>query len=218
MTLFRVRDVPIVLHPSFLLLVVGWTAWMGWSKGTEGLGVAAFWLAVFFVSVLVHELGHVVAAQMQDVPARSVVLLPIGGATRFEARRVRPMVDVWISFAGPLANLGLAAVGALVWAATDWRGALTFALINLLLGVGNLLPAFPMDGGRILRASLVRWLGFERGQAIALGVGVVFATTFVGLGIAYGQPGLVALALFMGLLQWREYRGRQALRAREGWS
>jgi stage IV sporulation protein FB len=126
--------------------------------------------AILFASVLVHELGHSMAANSVDVRTKDIVLMPVGGVARLEGAPFVPKKELWISAAGPLVNLIIAGI---LWPFSNLQlGNLAelnelfdhalidqIVLINLVLGLSNLLPAFPLDGGRIYRAILAMRLG-----------------------------------------------------------
>lgn len=209
-----IGGVPVRLHASLLLMLGVWVVWGAAQWGLAGLGTSAVWLAAFVASVLIHELGHVEVARRFGIRTHAIVLLPIGGAAQMQMRRVSPMVDAAVSVAGPLASLLLGVVLALTGWLLGIGAFLTLGAVNLLLGVFNLIPAFPMDGGRILRALLVHRVGRERGTAWALGVGAGFAVCFGAVGLAYQEVGLLLLAAFMALLQWREFQVQRLLRER----
>lgn len=211
MTIARFRGVPIQLHPTFLWLVGAWILWRLASSGGLGLLTAATELAVLFGSVVAHELGHAIVGQRLGMPPQSIVLLPFGGATVFRRQQVTPRTDLLVSVAGPLASLALGAACLAVWAISGWGFAWLVGVFNLALGVLNLIPAFPMDGGRILRALLVVRLGGLRGTRVALVLGAAFAGFLGLLGVGTGQPMLVVMAAFMGLMQWRELQAQRLL-------
>lgn len=211
MTIARIRGVPILLHPTFLWLVGAWAVWSVVQDGVPGVLGAAVGVAVLFGSVIVHELGHAVTGQALGMPPQSIVLLPFGGATVFRRQQVTPRTDVLVSFAGPLASLALGATFLAAWAVLGWRFLWLVGVFNLALGVLNLIPAFPMDGGRMLRALLVGRVGSVRGTRIALVTGGIFAVFLAVLGAATLEPMLVVMALFMGLMQWRELQAQRLL-------
>jgi Zn-dependent protease len=120
-------------------------------------------LLIFFVAIVTHELGHALVAQSMGVRAKDIVILPIGGIARLENVQLTPRKELWIVSAGPLVNiiLGLATwgIGLLIGESVHLFQSLSessvvmqFAQVNLLLGISNLLPALPLDGGRMLRA------------------------------------------------------------------
>jgi Zn-dependent protease len=177
----------------------------------------AFGLAmlVFFISVFFHELGHGVVARRLQVPVRQITLWAFGGFTHFERPIETPRHDVLISLAGPLANAILAALS---WPVSAWLvgwlrlaaqgelphpllvrylGAVAVALlaINLVLAVTNILPIYPLDGGRILRAVLHARLGERRANRLTLLVSLPLAAGQLALGLFLRDPVMVSLTL-----------------------
>ena len=190
------------VHASFLLLLL----WAGWSSYTSGgtllaalLGVA-FMLAVF-ASVVTHELGHALTARHFGFETRQILLLPIGGVAQIEARQMRPRVELLVALAGPIVSFLLA--GSLFTFAAisgdfspdSFIGSLAWT--NLGLAVFNMLPAFPMDGGRVLRAALSSRIGHLRATRIAATIGKVSALGFAALGLYTGHFMLLLLATFL---------------------
>ena len=213
MTTLRIADVPVRVHWTLYLLLAGWVVLAGW-QGRSVVGAAVVGV-LFFGSVLAHELGHVVAARWFGVRTRQVILLPIGGAAQMERQRLRPFADLVISLAGPAVNLALGV--ALMPVAWIVRGELVpiVAAVNLALGLFNLIPAFPMDGGRVLRAVLAELVGARRATGVALAVGAAFAVVFLAIGLHLPEVGLVALACVMVVMQVEEFRVQRLLRALE---
>lgn len=151
MHLLTVRRIPIRLHGSFLLLGAGLVAWKVVSVGpAAALAALALWSLVFG-SVLLHELGHALAGRRFGIQTRDITLYPFGGVARMEMGRLRPLPELFVSLAGPAVNLGLAALGLGLMVLGLPLGQ-ELLIINLGLGLFNLLPAYPMDGGRVLRA------------------------------------------------------------------
>lgn len=214
MTVARFRGVPIQVHWTLWFLVALWLGF-AWTQGWS-LWRSAWVAGVFFGSVVAHELGHVAVARRFGVRTRRVLLLPIGGAAQMERKMLTPKADLLISVGGPVVNLVLAA--AMMGPAWWWSDPLWFRLgvLNLALGLFNLIPAFPMDGGRVLRAVLTELMGATRATRITLGVGFVFAIGFFVIGSLAVELGLVALAIVMAAMQWQEYRVQQRLRAMHG--
>ena len=163
----RLFGIQLRVHVLFVYLSVG-LIMLGASNG-HGLTTAAF-LGMLAALVLLHEFGHALVAQRFGVTVVDIVLWPLGGMARMTELPEDPKVEGWVAIAGPLVNLALAGVGALVLAVSSggfgWfhplQGELTstesvlhlFVVANLMLGAFNLVPAFPMDGGRLLRAAL----------------------------------------------------------------
>ena len=188
----RIAGIRIAVHVSFFVLVALFAVA---ESQPGGLGVrdGLLWLAVIFGCVLLHELAHSVVARSKGLVVNSIILLPIGGVSQIEK-----MPDAWqdeleIAGAGPLVSLLLAVVAAVAALASGWSllpvniygGALLprLAWLNLVLGLFNLLPAFPLDGGRVLRALLERRgdVGQATRTAARFGRGLGVAMVIVGI-------------------------------------
>ncbi|MBL4686298.1 MAG: site-2 protease family protein [Nannocystaceae bacterium] len=189
------------VHVTFLLLV-GWAAWAAYAGAGTAISVVlgvGFLLAVFG-SVLLHELGHALVARRYGIRTRRIILSPIGGVAQLEGMPSQPRQEMAVALAGPAVNFvlaaGLWAVGSIVAAplVSGIIGSLMWA--NLMLGAFNLVPAFPMDGGRALRAFLSTRMGDHKATEIAVFVG---KTTAIGMGIVglFGNWMLVAIAVFV---------------------
>lgn len=206
----EIRGVAVRIHATFVLLLA-WIALSAWSEGGSmaALGGVGFALLVFTIVVL-HELGHATAARHYGIRTRDITLLPIGGVARLDRIPEEPRAELVIAIAGPAVNFALAAVLATVALGlgqplvpadpTQSEMPLLARLvwINLSLGTFNLLPAFPMDGGRMLRAILAMRMDHARATRIAarLGGTLAMALGFVGL---FTSPVLVLIALFVWL-------------------
>lgn len=184
----RIAGIDAHVHASFLLLL-GWAAWSSYTGG--GTWFAALMGVVFlltvFGSVLLHELGHALTARRFGIRTRQILLLPIGGVAQLEGEPRTPRQELLVALAGPAVNFVIAAVLAL-WMAlgfvptTGLFGALLVA--NLSIGLFNLIPAFPMDGGRVLRALLAERMGGFRATQLAVKIGKVAAITLGIVGLA----------------------------------
>ena len=227
--LFRIRGIQLAVHVSFLLLL-GFIAWEGYSEdGWTGVGWNVATLLAFFTCVVLHELGHSFTARHYGVGARRILLMPIGGMAEFDAIPRQPVQELLITLAGPAVNFLIAAVLWLfVGVPAGWPGhppgsidfsadATGFAQLlltwNLLMGLFNLVPVFPMDGGRILRALLATRLPYLRATFIAATVGKVLAVAggLVAL-LVFDLPLTAVLFAFIFLAGEMEYR---AVRRRE---
>lgn len=222
MNLFRVRGIQISVHASFLLLLA-YVAWEGWAAAAwQG----AIWLIcsvlAVFVCVTLHELGHVAAARWFGVRVPRILLLPIGGMAEMESIPRRPREEIIIALAGPAVNYAIIGILMIfVRFPEDWNplylelsvGGLGRYLViaNLIMGVFNLLPAFPMDGGRVFRALLAMRLPYVRATQIAAGVGKVVAIAGAGF-LVYHQYYLGA-ALFAFIIFAGERERRAVMRA-----
>ncbi len=205
-----VSGIGIFLHWTFLLLIAAIFAYyyfQGQSLGAALSGVGLV-LAVFLCVVL-HELGHALTARRFGVPTRSITLYPIGGLARLERIPSEPMKEFWIAIGGPVVNvviaLGLAFL-LLVTGGTFAPDALqspgqhllaTLMWINAVLAGFNLLPAFPMDGGRVLRSLLALRQDYAQATQTAANVGQAMAILFGLVGILWFNPVLLFIALFI---------------------
>jgi Zn-dependent protease/CBS domain-containing protein len=154
-----------------------------------------------FVSVLLHELAHAVVALRSGARVHSITLMMLGGVTRMETD-VRPEREAWMAFAGPLMSFAIAAVSFALYRllplpAGPSAALEVFAVTNAILGVFNLLPAFPMDGGRVLRGLLAPRFGSDRATAVATTLGKIMAIVFALVGLLTFNLVLVLIAAFV---------------------
>ena len=208
----RVAGIEIRVHATFLLLLA-WAALSYYRLGGSGAAAVkgvAFTLALF-ASVVLHELGHALAARRFGVPTRDITLLPIGGVARLSYIPRKPKQELLIALAGPAVTLiivvvlyaivrvfsvGNGGIDATLGARGGFVGQLMWVNVSLL--VFNLLPAFPMDGGRVLRAGIALQGDYLRATQSAVRAGRAFALLFGILGLMY-DPFLVLIALFVWL-------------------
>ncbi|HEY8933301.1 MAG TPA: site-2 protease family protein [Rariglobus sp.] len=221
MNLFRVRGIQLSVHASFFLLLA-YAAWEG-ANGAGWLGAA--WvltgLLAMFACVTLHEFGHIAAAAFFGIRTSRVLLLPIGGMAEMESIPRRPRDEIIIALAGPAVNYAI--IGLLMICVrfpADWDpdySSLTFAelgrqlvLGNLIMGVFNLLPAFPMDGGRVLRALLAIKFPYLQATRIAAHTGKVVAIATAAY-LVLKWDNYLAAVLFGFII----YAGQRELRAVE---
>ena len=235
MNLFRIRGIQLAVHASFLPLLA-YVAWEGW-RSAAGFSLSTHWLALgwsvayvllIFVCVTLHELGHSFMARRFGVGVPRILLLPIGGMAQFDSIPRRPRSEILIALAGPAVNFVL--IGLLMifirfpshWNQTEFPLTLTellrhLVLINLVMGLFNLVPVFPMDGGRVFRALLATRLPYLRATRIAANTGKVIAVTALVSLIAWAQlhrqwaeavmPSLLIVFIFVaGEIEWRAVR------------
>ena len=224
----RYAGIDVYMHFTFLLLIA-WVALLHWRQGQSLTAAAvgvAFILAVFLCVVL-HEYGHALTARRYGIQTRDITLLPIGGVARLERIPTNPIQELWVALAGPAVNVALAA-GLFVWlkitATFEPLQMLTITAgpflerimaVNLFLAVFNMIPAFPMDGGRVLRAILATRQEYGRATQIAASIGQGVAVFFGLVGLFY-NPLLIFIAFFVwigaaqeaGMAQMRSAVGR----------
>lgn len=214
----RVAGIDIAVHATFPLLLA-WIAIVALGSGTAASALFAVVLTLaVFVTVVLHELGHALTARHFGIRTTDITLLPIGGIARLEHLPREPRQELLITLAGPAVNVALAAALAGAFALRGDFGRLPELItstapatpstllaqliaLNLWLAAFNLIPAFPLDGGRVLRAILAaRTRDYVRATLSAARVGRAFALVFglVGLFVV-GSPVLVLIALFVWL-------------------
>src|SRR5258708_14136686 len=199
------------IHVTFLL-VLGFLLIQGWGAGSINDGVnSVVFVVLVFACVLAHEFGHIFTARAFGVETPDVTLLPIGGVARLARIPEKPGQEFLIAIAGPLVNVAIAVALiavtpthlSVVHLAAMESPKLSMidrlAVINLYLAVFNMIPAFPMDGGRVLRALLAIRLGHVRATEIAASIGQWAAFAFGFLGLLSGNFILIFIALFVYL-------------------
>ncbi len=209
MRIATLAGIPLRLHWSFIGLVLAYVAWTvrfdGWLAGAQ---VTAIGFALF-ASVVLHELGHALAARRYGIATAHITLYPFGGVAAITRPPRNPGEELVIALAGPAVNVLLAGLALGAWAVFGGLPLLVIVVLNVMMGVFNLLPAYPMDGGRVLRALLALRLGHERASALSIRVGSGFAWVFIAIGLATFSPGLALIGGFL-LLALRGERRRLA--------
>jgi Zn-dependent protease len=222
--LFDVGGTAVRIHLTFFLLLA-WIAAIHWTRGGAPEAIdGELFIVALFVCVVLHEFGHVFAARRHGIHTSDVTLLPIGGVASLERMPEKPGQEIVVALAGPAVNVVIALVltfllGAqfdlsqmaqLEQAQTSLIGRIAAA--NVMLCVFNLIPAFPMDGGRVLRAVLAIGMGYTRATRVAASIGQGLAVLLGFLGLL-GNPLLVLVAVFIflaasgeaGYVQARDY-------------
>jgi len=211
----RVAGIKIEVHWTFILLLI-WVVFLDVRRGgTTASALLNIALILFlFVCVVLHELGHSLTARRFNIPTKKITLLPIGGVASIEKMPEKPTQELLVALAGPAVNVVLALLLYLVvpiqtyvsldaanlenlLRAPSLQTLLFYLFIaNVMLVLFNMIPAFPMDGGRVLRALLSYSMDRVKATDIAASIGQVFAVIFFVLGLLY-NPFLVLIALFI---------------------
>ena len=217
LTIAWIWGIPISVHVSWLLvfaLVAGSLAAGYFPEREPGWGAPTRWVLgaltslAFFASVLVHELGHSRVALRYGIPIRGITLFVFGGVAQIGREPDSPGAEFRIAIAGPLTSLALAALFGGVGTVAGSMAlvsvpALWLARINLFVALFNLLPGFPLDGGRVLRAAVWAWTGsFDRANRAAAAAGEVLALALIGVGTLRALGGDVAGGIWMALIGW----------------
>ncbi|MEM8811817.1 MAG: site-2 protease family protein [Pseudomonadota bacterium] len=222
----NIAGVAMRIHVTFFLLIA-WVGFIGWQRaGTAGALDGVAFVTLVFLCVTLHEFGHVFAARHYGVRTRDVTLYPIGGVARLERFPKKPIHEFVIAVAGPLVNVAIAIVlivmtrtgiapGALDVTSGEASLASRLIAVNIALVVFNLIPDFPLDGGRMLRALLA--LRFERVRATgyAARTGQGFGILF-GLAGLFGNPFLALIGVFVFLAAGAEYKHERDSAAARG--
>ena len=200
----RLAGIDIYLHPTFLFVLL-----FSMTSGQHLFGLAV--VLTGFGCVLLHELGHALMARRFGIETEDITLYPIGGVARLSRMPRSPGAELSIALAGPAVNFaivaGLISLGFLGLFGPWERFAENMIVVNLVLGLFNLIPAFPMDGGRVLRALLTGWVGRVRATEIAAGLGRVLAVGFGVYSLLNGLWLQVFLAGFIYMVAGVELAG-----------
>ncbi len=213
----RILSIPLALDPSWFLIfvLVTWTLAVGYYPTeyqnwptAQYWTVAAITSVLFFASVVLHELGHSIVARRYQIPVRRITLFIFGGVSEISAEPARASSEFWIAIAGPAVSFALAGMFSLLQASFAALSPLLalakyLAYINGTLGLFNLIPGFPLDGGRVLRA--IVWgatHSFHRATVIAAAVGRAVAYLFIVYGVWQALSGNLFGGLWIGFIGW----------------
>ena len=205
----RFLGIDVYVHATFLLFIgwVGYSYWLEHGTIAEVVNGILFILALFLCVVL-HEYGHALTARKYGIKTRDITLYPIGGVARLERMPDKPIEELWVALMGPAVNVVIAAGLYAVLAATGKLVPLTgltiasgsflmrLMVVNISLVLFNLIPAFPMDGGRVLRALLAMRMDYVHATQVAanIGQGIAFIFGFIGM---FSNPFLLFIAFFV---------------------
>lgn len=218
-TLGHIKGIRVAVHWSFFILL----AWIAGAKAMEdgaisGVLLEVVFVCVIFLCVLLHELGHALTAARYGVRTRDITLLPIGGVASLEKMPEKPIQEFFVAIAGPLVNVViLLFLLPFMLYVNGWPDEIAtidltsdsfllhVAIVNMMLVAFNLIPAFPMDGGRVLRSLLALRLGRLKATRIAALTGQLFAVGFVIFGF-FANPMLILIGVFVFMGAQAEWR------------
>lgn len=217
--------IPVRIHWTFLLIIAyfvisGLTAGHSW----EMIAVEIVFVLTIFVCVVLHEFGHALTARRFNIKTEDIILLPIGGVARLRNMPDKPTQELLVAIMGPVVNLVIAILIFIVismnsgldyWASILGSEGLTMSwshffpilmITNIALLLFNMIPAFPMDGGRVLRALLAMWLGKLNATKWATRIGQVICILLVGFGIWQNAWTMALIGVFIFMSAGQEYR------------
>lgn len=220
--------IDVYIHATFLLIIgwVGYSHWLenqNWGEVLAGIG----FILTLFLCVILHEFGHALTARKYGIKTRDITIYPIGGVARLERMPEKPIEELWVALMGPAVNVVIAAgLFAYLFLTSSLipLSELTVATgsflervmtVNILLVLFNLIPAFPMDGGRVLRALLAMRMDYVRATQIAANIGQGLALLFGFIGL-FGNPSLLFIAFFVWIGASQESSATQMKNAISG--
>lgn len=219
LTLGRPFGIRISVHWTFLL-IIAWIIFLNLQQGanTQEVIFSVLFILAIFICVVIHELSHSLTARRYGIPTKSITLLPIGGLADLQKMPEKPKQEFAVSVAGPLSNIAIALIITIALLITNnfnlssyyfqsLTGKNFFIILmfaNLMLAVFNLLPAFPMDGGRIFRSLMAMYFTREKATYVAMNIGKFFAFGLAILGV-FVNPFLIFIAIFIFIGAQKEY-------------
>ena len=210
----KIMGIPIRIHITFLFILSTFAYYFASGEKPFAysdiqpisikITFAVLTAVILFGCVLIHELGHSFIARRYGLPIRSITLLLFGGVAQIKEMPKDPNKEIKVALAGPLTSFALGGIFSLLYlfmsmAELELGSRIFFILLyfNIVIGAFNLIPALPMDGGRVFRGALVRWMPHQRATAIAVQVGKIFAIAFGLFGILFGNPWFIVIAFFV---------------------
>lgn len=224
----RIAGIDVFIHSTFFILIA-WIGFSYWITQRSLIAVAngVIFILLLFLIVLMHEFGHSLAAKKFGIATRDITLLPIGGLARLERMPKEPKHELWVALSGPMVNLVLAVIffgwlfftgglnGLTSTTVTEGTMLQRVAFANMILLLFNLIPAFPMDGGRVLRAFLAMRMEYTQATQTAATIGQGFALIFGLIGLLF-NPFLIFIAFFVWIGASQESSSVQVKEALSG--
>lgn len=212
MKILNVKTPPIRLHFSLVFLFLAYITYIGTSYGLNASLTAGVLCAILFLSVLFHELGHSFKAQELGYKTHHITLYPFGGIAAIgpskktgKSMMSSPADEFKIALAGPVVNIKIFIVSSIIYFLTHAPFVLEIAVLNFAMGVFNLIPAYPMDGGRLLKSKLSTKIGSKASTRMCLKISAFLALCFIGAGIFYNLIMLSAVGAILLLTIRQEF-------------
>ncbi len=215
--------IPVKVHWSFALLLF-YVVYVGQQLGMSTFAIINFFYftMLIFMCVILHEFGHALTARQYGIGTQDILITPIGGLARLDRLPENPVHEMIVAIAGPLVNVAIAIlIGAYLYFSGSGFNVVgeesvvfeyfsnfpvLLLWLNVILVLFNLIPAFPMDGGRILRALISMFKGRRKGTQIASWIGRALAVVFLGIGLYENHLGLIFIGIFVYFAARAEYR------------
>jgi len=204
----RIAGTEIRIHLTFFLLLAFFGLKADEPGGMRGGVYGVMFVCLVFLCVLLHEFGHALAARYYGIRTPDITLFPFGGVARIERMPEKPIEEVVVALAGPMVNVLIATVLWILLAGFQWPTAAVLVrlstgiprellVVNMVLLLFNLLPAFPMDGGRVLRALMAMRMGHNKATQVAARIGQILSIGLGFAGLLWPNPMLVLAAVFV---------------------
>jgi len=194
--IYKVKEIPIKLHSSFLIILAIFSLFSFYNGGVAAAAQTLLLFLMLFGSVLLHELGHALVAEKNGITTKNITLYPFGGIAYINNLPDDENIEIYVAIAGPVVNFIITAIS-IPLIILGVPLAFELAFINIVMGVFNLFPAFPMDGGRILRALLSKKIGRRKATEKSLLVSNVSAVLFFAMGVYTGWISLIVVSVFL---------------------
>ena len=206
--IFKIFGIPIKVHISFLLLIFV-LLYFFVSSGLGSFLFSLFWIIAIFTVVILHELAHSIVGRLFGYKVEDITLLPIGGMARMKDIPEKPIAEILVAVSGPMINIIIGLLGLLVFSLIYGKAFLMdmdfesytfprmFISFNFIMAIFNLLPIFPMDGGRVLRGILAIFFNYSKSTHIAAEVGRVLAIMMVVIAIFFKQYWIALIGVFI---------------------
>lgn len=197
MRVFSYKGIPVEIHYSLTVLIVFLFIFQIFSSGLSSAIIYTSLLMCLFVSVLLHEFGHAIMAARFNIPTKKIMLIPFGGIALIDGRDLTPRSEFFIAIAGPIVNL----IISIFFGAIAYFSSIYFiyyiVAINMIMAIFNMIPAYPMDGGRVVRSILELYFGRKRATKLAVAISTVISILFIIAGAMSGWISLFVIGVFL---------------------